>query len=42
MEMEEKKVIIQHGSLFSGIGGVDLAARWCGWKNAFHCEISVL
>lgn len=28
-----------HGSLFSGIGGFDLAANWCGWKNAFHCEI---
>lgn len=28
-----------HGSLFSGIGGFDLAARWMGWENAFHCEI---
>ena len=28
-----------HGSLFSGIGGFDLAASWMGWKNAFHCEI---
>lgn len=27
-----------HGSLFSGIGGFDLAAEWMGWKNAFHCE----
>lgn len=27
-----------HGSLFSGIGGFDLAAEWCGWENAFHCE----
>jgi DNA (cytosine-5)-methyltransferase 1 len=27
-----------HGSLFSGIGGFDLAAEWCGWKNVFHCE----
>jgi len=27
-----------HGSLFSGIGGFDLAAQWMGWKNLFHCE----
>lgn len=27
-----------HGSLFSGIGGFDLAARWMGWENVFHCE----
>jgi DNA (cytosine-5)-methyltransferase 1 len=27
-----------HGSLFSGIGGFDLAAEWCGWENVFHCE----
>jgi len=27
-----------HGSLFSGIGGFDLAAQWMGWKNAFHVE----
>jgi len=29
-----------HGSLFSGIGGFDLAAQWMGWKNIFHCEIN--
>jgi len=27
-----------HGSLFSGIGGFDLAAGWMGWQNVFHCE----
>jgi DNA (cytosine-5)-methyltransferase 1 len=27
-----------HGSLFSGIGGFDLAAEWMGWSNVFHCE----
>jgi DNA (cytosine-5)-methyltransferase 1 len=30
---------LRHGSLFSGIGGFDLAADWCGWQNIFHCEI---
>ena len=29
---------MKHGSLFSGIGGFDLAAEWMGWKNKFHCE----
>ena len=27
-----------HGSLFSGIGGFDLASEWMGWNNIFHCE----
>jgi DNA (cytosine-5)-methyltransferase 1 len=29
-----------HGSLFSGIGGFDLAAKLMGWENIFHCEIN--
>jgi len=29
-----------HGSLFSGIGGAELAAEWVGWDNVFHCEIN--
>lgn len=29
---------LTHGSLFSGIGGFDLAARWMGWENLFHVE----
>lgn len=29
---------MNHGSLFSGIGGFDLAAEWMGWTNKFHCE----
>ena len=29
---------MKHGSLFSGIGGFDLAAEWMEWENVFHCE----
>ena len=29
---------MKHGSLFSGIGGFDLAAEWMGWENVFHCD----
>jgi DNA (cytosine-5)-methyltransferase 1 len=29
---------MKHGSLFSGIGGFDLAAEWMNWENVFHCE----
>ncbi len=31
---------MKHGSLFSGIGGFDLAAEWMRWENIFHCEIA--
>lgn len=29
-----------HISLFSGIGGFDMAAEWTGWINAVSCEIN--
>lgn len=29
-----------HASLFSGIGGFDLAAEWMGWENIFSCDIN--
>lgn len=29
---------MRHGSLFSGIGGFDLAAQWMGWQNIFQVE----
>jgi len=29
---------MNHASLFSGIGGFDLAAERMGWENMFHCE----
>ena len=29
---------MNHASLFSGIGGFDLAAEWMGWENVFNCE----
>jgi DNA (cytosine-5)-methyltransferase 1 len=30
---------MNHASIFSGIGGDDLAAEWMGWTNVFHCEL---
>lgn len=30
---------VRIGSLFAGIGGFDLAARWMGWKTAWYSEI---
>jgi DNA (cytosine-5)-methyltransferase 1 len=31
---------MRYGSLFSGLGGFDLAAQWCDWENVFQCENS--
>jgi DNA (cytosine-5)-methyltransferase 1 len=31
--------IVTHASIFSGIGGNDLAAECMGWRNVFHCEL---
>ena len=32
-------MVYTHASLFSGIGGAELAASWLDWNNVFHCEI---
>ena len=31
---------MNHASLFSGIGGPEVAATILGWNNIFHCEIN--
>lgn len=34
------KRTLRHASLFSGIGGPEVAAAMLGWENVFHCEIN--
>ena len=29
-----------HASVFSGIGGAEVAATMLGWRQLFHCEIN--
>ena len=31
---------LTHASVFSGIGGPEVAAAMLGWENLFHCEIN--
>lgn len=31
---------MNHASVFSGIGGPEVAATMLGWQNLFHCEIN--
>lgn len=35
-----RKKSMRHASLFSGIGGAEIAASWLGWENIFHVEIN--
>jgi DNA (cytosine-5)-methyltransferase 1 len=36
----KKDKVMTHASLFSGIGGPEVAAAMLGWENVFHCEIN--
>lgn len=38
--METSERHMAHASLFSGIGGPEIAAEMMGWTNLFHCEIN--
>lgn len=38
--MKEKTRRLRHASVFSGIGGPEIAATMLGWENVFHCEIN--
>ncbi len=40
MNDNQDKDRMTHASLFSGIGGAEIAAEWMGWTNLFHCEIN--
>jgi DNA (cytosine-5)-methyltransferase 1 len=40
IERIKKDKVFKCGSLFSGVGGFDLAAWWMGWDTVFHCEIN--
>ena len=40
MLYNSKIKIMRHASLFSGIGGPEVAAAMLGWENVFHCEIN--
>ena len=31
---------MKHISLFSGVGGFEMAASWMGWENIASCEIN--
>jgi DNA (cytosine-5)-methyltransferase 1 len=39
MERESQEKKVRHASLFSGIGGFEVAAQWMGWENVFSVEI---
>lgn len=39
-ESMQRPIALTHASLFSGIGGWELAAQWAGYYNLFHCEIA--
>ena len=38
--MDLNQNTITHASVFSGIGGSEVAAVMLGWQNLFHCEIN--